>query len=64
MVSLMRIDVPTTLSQKSNAKFRALYKKHFGEDISVDKANEEAHRLLSFFAILFEKNPKYHKSME
>lgn len=56
----MRINIPTQLSEKSNAKFRMLYKKHFDIDISVEKANKEAHRLFSFFAIIIENTPKYH----
>ena len=56
----MRIEVPIKLSDQSNAKFRRLYKKHFNIDISVEEANEEAHRLFSFFAIIIENTPKYH----
>lgn len=56
----MHIHVPNQLSENSNQKFRNLYKKHFELEISVDEADNEAYRLLSFFAIIIENTPKYH----
>ncbi|MCK8479043.1 hypothetical protein [Psychroserpens algicola] len=50
----MSIEIPENLSPERNAEFRALYKKHFGQDISESQADEEAYRLLSFFSIVFD----------
>ncbi|WP_175454751.1 hypothetical protein [Lutibacter oricola] len=57
----MRIQVPTQLSKERNAEFRSLYKKHYDMDISIEEANQEAYRLFSFFAIIIEHTPQYHK---
>ena len=56
----MHIHIPKQLSESSNQKFRKLYKKHFELEVSVDEADSEAHRLLSFLAIIIENTPKYH----
>ena len=49
----MILDIPTTLSEDKNQEFRALYKKHYSMDLSIEEANAEAYRLLSFGAIVF-----------
>jgi len=56
----MRIQVPTRLSDNRNHRFRLLYKKHFNIELSVEQANEEAFRLMSFCVIIIENTPKYY----
>ncbi|MEP0264186.1 hypothetical protein [Dokdonia sp.] len=57
----MKIQVPTTLSTKSNTEFRRLYKNQYGIDLNIQEANEEAYRLFSFFALVIENTPKYYE---
>lgn len=55
----MHIQVPTTLSKERNQEFRSLYKEHFKIELTVEEANREAYRLMSFIAIIIENNPRY-----
>jgi hypothetical protein len=57
----MKIQVPTTLSTERNTEFRRLYKDQYGVELTIEEANEEAFRLLSFFAIIIENTPKYYE---
>jgi len=58
----MKIEVPTTLSEERNIEFRRLYKKHYHIDLTEEQANNEAFRLLSFFAIIIENTQKYYEN--
>lgn len=55
----MRLKVPTTLSKESNTTFRKMYKEHFNTDLTVEEANEEAHRVMSFLAIIIENTDEF-----
>jgi len=57
----MKIQVPTTLSTTSNTEFRKLYKEQYGVKLTIEQANDEAFRLLSFFAIVIENTPTYYE---
>jgi len=57
----MKIQVPTTLSDGSNIEFRKLYKEQYGIELNREEANDEAYRLLSFFALVIENTPKYYE---
>ena len=50
----MKIDLPTTLPQKDNQRFRELWLTHFNEEITTEEANREAYKLLSFYALIIE----------
>jgi len=50
----MKIEIPTTLSKESNTQFRTIYRKNFGIDLSIQHANEEANKVLTFMAIVIE----------
>ena len=56
----MKIQVPTKLSDRGNERFRVLYKKHFGIDVTVDMANGEAHRVMLYLATLIENTERYY----
>ena len=58
----MNLDVPTTLSEEKNSEFRRLYKKHYDIDLTLQEANDEAFRLLSFGAVIIENTPKYYEN--
>ena len=45
---------PQQLSREAIEKFKAIYKKEFGESISDDEAQEMGLRLLNFLRILLE----------
>lgn len=57
----MTLHVPTTLSDDKNQEFRRLYLKHYGKALTAEQANEEAFRLLCFFAIVIENTQKYYE---
>jgi hypothetical protein len=57
----MKIQIPTTLSVESNMQFRKLYMEQYGIELKIQEADEEAFRLLSFFAIVLENTPKYYE---
>jgi len=57
----MKINVPTSLSDELNLKFRAIYKRTYGIELTVEQANAEAFRFLSFCAIIIENTPKYYE---
>ncbi len=57
----MKIQVPTTLSLESNMEFRRLYKDQYGVELTIEETNDEAYRLLSFFALVIENTPKYYE---
>jgi len=57
----MKIQVPMMLSDQSNAEFKRLYKEQYGITLNTEEANDEAYRLLSFFAIVIENTPKYYE---
>ncbi len=52
----MLLDVPTQLSEKKNAEFRALFKQEYGKDITREQADELAYNLMSILAIVIEHN--------
>jgi len=55
----MHLQVPTTLSEERNQEFRDLYKEHFGIDLTVEEADAEAYRVMSFIAIIIENTARY-----
>jgi len=42
-------------------QFRKLYMEQYGIELKIQEADEEAFRLLSFFAIVLENTPKYYE---
>jgi hypothetical protein len=46
------------LSEQAIKDFKAIWKKNFGEDISDEKATEEALNLLNLFNIIYRPMPK------
>lgn len=57
----MRIQIPTTLSEESNRKFRKLYKNAYGLELTIDQANDEAFRAMTFLAIVIENTDEYYE---
>ena len=46
------------LSPQSIEKYREIYRKEFGEDISLEDAAEQAQRLLNLARVVYQPMPK------
>ena len=58
----MKIEVPTILSEQGNVQLRALYRKHYGIDLTEEEANIEGNRIMTFMAIVFENSKQEYEN--
>ncbi len=52
------------LTDTQIAKFQSLYKHHFGEDLSREKAIEKGERLIRLVQIVYESKAARHKQRQ
>lgn len=57
-MDISRISEVIMLPKKAIDEYKAIYKKHFGKDISDSEAEEQGMRLLRIFQIIYKPIPK------
>lgn len=53
------MEMTETLTDDFNKKFKALYLKHYGIELTKDEANRKAIRLLNFYTAIINYHSRY-----